>query len=142
MELGRTTLDPPLPGAVVPSLGSSPTHWPVVAWIRLRLPPPPPVTMLTAGPPPPPDPPLDILANEPVTTDPRKRIFAHEEEAEGGVVRLVWDSDDPEFLEAEFRLPVYGGRLPADRVRAFWKVVKIRTERLGPLPVDGADPVP
>ena len=96
----------------MPSLGSSPTHWPVVAWIRLRLPPAPPVIMLTPGPPPLPDPPLDILEHEPVVTDPRKRIFAYEEESEGGVVRLVWDAEDPAFLEAEFRMPFYGGGFP------------------------------
>jgi len=133
----------PCEGArAVPSLGSSPTHWPVVAWIRLRLPPAPPVMMLTGGLPPPPDPPLDLLTTEPVVTDPRKRIYAHEEEAEGGVVRLVWDADDPEFLEAEFRLPFYGGRLPGERVRAFWQAVKARTTSLGPLAIDGADPMP
>jgi len=126
----------------VPSLGSSPTHWPVVAWIRLRLPPAPPVIMLTPGPPPLPDPPLDILEHEPVVTDPRKRIFAYEEESEGGVVRLVWDAEDPAFLEAEFRMPFYGGRLPPDRVRAFWSAVKRRTQGLGTLAIDGADPTP
>ena len=126
----------------MPSLGASPTNWPVVAWIRLRLPPPPPVMMLTKGPPPPPDPPLEILSHEPVPTDPRKRIFAFEEEAAGGVVRLVWDSEDPGFLEAEFRLASYAGRLPPDQVRTFWAAVKARTQALGKLAIDGADPVP
>jgi len=98
--------------------------------------------MLTAGPPPPPEPPLPALLNEPVVTDPRKRIFAHEAEAGGGVVRLVWDADDPQYLEAELRLPSYTGRLPADRVRAFWQEVKQRTSSLGPLAIDGADPSP
>jgi hypothetical protein len=126
----------------MPSLGASPTHWPVVAWIRLRLPPPPPVVMLTGGPPPPPDPPLDLLENEPVATDPRKRIWAHEEEGGGGVVRLVWDADDPGFLEAELRAPSYRGRLPPEQVRAFWAAVKARTQGLGALTVDGADPAP
>jgi hypothetical protein len=98
--------------------------------------------MLTPGPPPLPDPPLEILENEPVVTDPRKRIYTHEEESEGGVVRLVWDAEDPEFLEAEFRMPFYGGRLPPDRVRAFWSAVKEQTKGLGPLAIDGADPTP
>lgn len=126
----------------MPSLGATRSHWPVVAWIRLRVPPPPPALMLTPGPPPPPDPPLEALAREPISTDPRKRVYATEEEVEGGVLRLVWDSDDPEFLEAELRAPYYGTRLPPDRVRAFWVLVKERVRSLGPLPVDGADPPP
>jgi hypothetical protein len=98
--------------------------------------------MLTGGPPPPPDPPLEFLAHEPISTDPRKRVYASEEEVEGGVLRLIWDSDDPEFLEAEFRAPYYGTRLPPDQVRTFWSLVKERTRVLGPLPIDGADPTP
>ncbi len=126
----------------MPSLGASRVHWPVAAWIRLRVPPPPPPLMLTGGPPPPPDPPLESLAREPISTDPRKRVYATEEEVEGGILRLVWDSDDPEFLEAEFRAPYYDTRLPPDQVRAFWALVKDRTSALGPLPIDGADPTP
>ncbi|HEV2428750.1 MAG TPA: hypothetical protein VGV64_02755 [Thermoplasmata archaeon] len=126
----------------MPSLGASRSHWPVAAWIRLRLPPPAPTVMLTGGPPPPPDPPLELLVREPVTTDPRKRIYAFEEEAEGGVVRLVWDADDPGLLEAEFRAPFYGARLPSPEVARFWKAVKERIRPLGPLPVEGADPRP
>jgi hypothetical protein len=98
--------------------------------------------MLTQGPPPPPDPPLDHMEREPVPTDPRKRIYALEEEAEGGLLRLVWDADDPELLEAEFRAPLYDRRLPPERVRAFWAAVKRQTLPLGPLPIDGADPRP
>ncbi len=126
----------------MPSLGTSKAHWPVVAWIRLRVPPPAAPVMLTGGPPPPPDPPLDTLSPNPVPTDPRRRIYASEEDVADGVLRLVWDSDDPEFLEAELRAPFYGGRLPPDRVREFWREVKERTRPLGPLPVDGADPAP
>ena len=126
----------------MPSLGTPKSHWPVVAWLRLRLPSPPAPLMLTPGPPPPPDPPLDELEREPVPTDPRKRIYAHEEDAAGGLVRIVWDSDDPEFLEAEFRAPDTRGRPDAALVRAFWNAVKERTRTLGPLPIDGADPRP
>ncbi|MCI4348592.1 MAG: hypothetical protein L3J97_08260 [Thermoplasmata archaeon] len=126
----------------MPSLGTSRTQWPVVAWIRLRLPEQPPPVMLTAGPPPPPDPPLETLAPSPVTTDPRKRIFALEEPAVGGIVRLVWDADDPTFLEAELRLPDYGGRPNSEQVRLFWAAVKARAGPLGPLAIEGADPVP
>ena len=125
----------------MPSLGVPSTHWPVVAWIRLRLPPaPPPMTL--AGPPLPPDPPLEILERNPVATDPRKRVFAHEKVVPGGVVRLIWDADDPELLEAEMRAPIFGGRLPKDRIPAFWAEVKSLLAPLGSLPVEGADPRP
>lgn len=93
--------------------------------------------------PPPPGPPLDILERNPVPTDPRKKVWAFEEEQPAGwVLRIVWDSDEPEFLEAEYRAPVYDRRLPRSEVPAFWAAVKARTEPLGPLPVDGADPRP
>jgi hypothetical protein len=126
----------------VGSLGASRTHWPVVGWIRLRLPDRPAPVTLVPGVPPPPDPPLDLLAPNPITTDPRKRVFAYEEEHPDWVVRLVWDADDPRILEAECRAPIYGGRLPASEVPRFWAVVKGLTRPLGPLPVDGADPRP
>lgn len=91
---------------------------------------------------PPPDPPLDVLAPNPVTTDPRKRVYAHEEDHGEWVLRLVWDADDPELLEAEYRAPIYGARLARSEVPAFWAAVKRLTAPLGPLPVDGADPRP
>jgi len=126
----------------VPSLGVSHTHWPVVAWIRLRLPPRPPPMTLMPGIAPPPDPPLDVLAPNPVPTDPRKRVYSFELERDDWVVRLVWDADDPELLEAECRAPLYGGRLPREEVPKFWAVVKELIAPLGPLPVEAADPRP
>jgi hypothetical protein len=126
----------------VPSLGVSKTRWPVVAWIRLRLPERPAPVMLMPGPPPPPEPPLEILEPNPVPTDPRRRVYSHEEDHGDWVVRLVWDSDDPTLLEAECRAPIYGGRLPPERVAAFWAAVKPLLAPIGPLPVDAADPMP
>ncbi|HTT16673.1 MAG TPA: hypothetical protein VMH49_04880 [Thermoplasmata archaeon] len=126
----------------MPSLGTSHSRWPVVAWIRLKLPPPPAPMLLMAGPPPPPSPPLEILSPNPVPTDPRKRVFAYEEEHPEWVVRLVWDADDPELLEAECRAPIYGSRLPPAEVPRFWAAVKALVAPIGPLPVDGADPRP
>lgn len=126
----------------MPSLGVSRTHWPVVAWIRLRLPSRPPPVLLMPGPPPAPEPPLAVLAPNPITTDPRKRVFAFEEEHEDWVLRLVWDADDPELLEAECRAPLYGQRLPATEVPRFWAAVKSLLSPLGPLPVESADPRP
>jgi hypothetical protein len=126
----------------VPSYGVPRSRWPVVAWIRLKLPPPAPVIMLTPGVPPPPSPPLDVLAPNPVTTDPRKRVYAYEEELGEAVVRLVWDADDPEVLEAEYRQPLYDRRLSKEQVGVFWAAVKRLVAPLGPLPVDGADPRP
>ena len=91
----------------------------------------------------PPDPPLEILEKNPVATDPRKRVFAFEQEVEwGNVVRLIWDADDPELLEAELRAPLYGARLPKEDVAPFWAAVKKLIAPLGPLPVDSADPRP
>jgi len=98
--------------------------------------------MLMAGPPPPANPPLDILVPNPVTTDPRKRVFAYEEDRGDWVVRLVWDADDPEVLEAERREPVYDRRLSREQVAEFWAAVKRLIAPLGPLTVDGADPRP
>ncbi|HTT15206.1 MAG TPA: hypothetical protein VMG81_05470 [Thermoplasmata archaeon] len=126
----------------MPSLGVARSRWPVVAWIRLRVPPPPPPVMLTGGPPPPPDPPLDRLTANPVPTDPRKRVFAYEEDRPDWTVRLVWDADDPELLEAECRAPIYAGRLPREEVPKFWAVVKQLVAPLGPLAIDSADPKP
>jgi hypothetical protein len=126
----------------VPSLGVSRSHWPVVGWIRLKLPPPQLPVSLMGGPPPPLDPPLDILVRNPVPTDPRKRVYSYEEERDDWVLRLVWDADDPEILEAEYRAPVYDRRLPRSQVPAFWKAVKEKIAPLGPLPVDAADPRP
>lgn len=126
----------------MPSLGVSRSHWPVVAWIRLRLPPAPPPMALMVGPPPPADPPLDFLQKNPVPTDPRKQVFAWEEDRGDWVLRLVWDADDPLVLEAEYRAPLYGRRLPREEVPQFWQAVKARIASLGPLPVDAADPRP
>ena len=127
----------------MPSLGAARSHWPVVAWIRLQLPPPPaPLQLTRGGPPPPLDPPLDILERNPVTTDPRKRVFAFEEERGPTVLRLIWDSDDPELLEAELRTENWGGRPGAETVREFWNWVKEKTQPIGPLPVEAADPIP
>jgi hypothetical protein len=126
----------------VPSLGTPRTHWPVVGWIRLALPPRPPLLVLTPAVAPPPNPPLDILAPNPVTTDPRKRVYAYETERGPFVVRLVWDADDPEVLEAECRMPLYDRRLPREEVPKFWAAVKELVAPLGPLRVESADPRP
>jgi hypothetical protein len=126
----------------VPSLGVAKSHWPVVAWIRLKVPAPAAPVMLTPGVPPPPDPPLEILERNPVPTDPRKRVYAFEEEHPDWVVRLVWDADDPEVLEAECRAPLYDRRLPRGEVPKFWAAVKALIAPIGPLPVESADPRP
>lgn len=126
----------------MPSLGVSRTRWPVVAWIRLRLPPRPPPMTLMPGLPPPPDPPLDLLEANPVPTDPRKRVYSYEQDLPEWTVRLVWDADDPDLLEAECRAPIYGGRLAPAEVPKFWAAVKELIRPLGPLPVEGADPRP
>jgi len=126
----------------VPSLGVSRSQWPVAAWIRLKLPTPPAPIMLTPGPPPPPSPPLDLLEPNPVATDPRKRVFAFEEDHESYVVRLIWDTDDPELLEAEYRAPLFGSRPTNANVLEFWAAVKRLIAPIGPLPVDSADPRP
>ncbi len=98
--------------------------------------------VLLGGGPPPPDPPLDILSINPVRTDPRRKVYAFEEEKEGWVLRLVWDADEPGVLEGEYRAPIYDRRLVRDQVREFWKAVKEKTAPLGPLPIEGADPKP
>ena len=98
--------------------------------------------MLTPGIPPPPNPPLDLLVANPVTTDPRKRVFAYEEDRGEWVVRLVWDADDPEVLEAECRQALYDRRIPRAQVAEFWAAVKRLIAPLGPLTVEGADPRP
>ena len=94
------------------------------------------------GLPPPPDPPLDLLAPNPVPTDPRKHVFAYEADHDTWALRLVWDADDPELLEAEYRAPVYGRRLPKEEVARFWAEVKELVAPLGPLPIASADPRP
>jgi hypothetical protein len=122
-------------------MGGETAHWPVRAWIRLKLPsPPPPLVLL--GSPPPPEPPLPILVRRPIVTDPRRAIYTFEEPFEEGAVRLVWNPEEPEGLVAEFRLPELGPRLSSDRVRRFWAAVKARVGELGPLPVEAADPRP
>jgi len=98
---------------------------------------------LTPGPPPPPAPPLDLLERNPVPTDPKKRVYAFEEEQPAGwILRLVWDAEEPAVLEAEYRAPIYSRRLPRAEVPAFWQAVKAKVQELGPLPVDSADPRP
>ncbi len=126
----------------MPSLGTPRSRWPVVAWIRLKLPDRPAPISLMPGIAPPPDPPLDVLRPNPVPTDPRKRVYSYEADHDGWVLRLVWDADDPELLEAEYRAPIYGARLDRREVPRFWAAVKELTAPLGPLPVDGADPRP
>ncbi len=128
----------------MPSLGTARTHWPVVAWIRLKLPPPEVPMLLMGGVPPPPAPPLEILEKNPVSTDPRRKVYAFEEERDGGewVLRLIWDQDDPELLEAELRAPLASRRPGPSQVRDFWTAVKERVAELGPLPVESADPRP
>lgn len=111
-----------------------------VAWIRLRVPPPPaPVVLM--GSPPPPGPPLDLLEPDPVLTDPRKRVYSWERPWGDGVVRLKWDADTPELLEAEYRIQERR-LLASSEVRSFWAEVKRLVAELGPLPVEGADPRP
>jgi hypothetical protein len=129
-------------GTGVPSLGVSRSQWPVVAWIRLKVPPPPAPMTLMPGPPPPPQPPLEILEPNPVATDPRRRVFAYEVDEGDLVVRLVWDSDDPTLLEAECRAPLYHQRLPRADVQKFWAAVKRLVAPIGPLPIESADPRP
>ena len=125
----------------MPSLGVARTHWPVSAWIRLTLPEPPaPITLL--GSPPPPDPPLELLEHNPVPTDPRRRVFAYEEDRGDWVLRLIWDADDPRVLSAEFRAPFYGRRPTREQVADFWKAVKEKVAPLGSLPIEAADPRP
>ncbi|MCI4345906.1 MAG: hypothetical protein L3K07_04050 [Thermoplasmata archaeon] len=117
-------------------------HWPVRAWIRVRLPEPETPPLVLMGAPPPPQPPGDFLAPVPPGPDPRKRIFAFEEEEGEGVVRIVWDADDPERLNVELRLPGYGSRLPPERIRKFWTAVRARLAPLGTVRVEASDPPP
>ncbi len=126
----------------MPSLGVPKSRWPVVAWIRLELPERPAPLTLIPGIAPPPDPPLEFLVPNPVPTDPRRRVFAFEEEHDEFVVRLVWDSEDPGLLEAECRAPLYRGRLPSDKVAEFWAAVKTLVAPIAPLVVESADPRP
>jgi hypothetical protein len=113
----------------------------VAAWIRLKLPAQAEPTLLLGGSPPPPSPPLALLEPEPVSTDPRKRIYAWEGPWSEGTLRLKWDADYADVLEAEYR--VHERRpLRPEEVRAFWAEVKGKVAELGPLPVDDADPRP
>ncbi len=129
-------------GDAVPSFGVSRTRWPVVAWIRLRLEAPPPPMLLMPGPPPPPEPPLEILEPNPVPTDPRRRVFAYEEDHGDWVLRLVWDTDDPLLLEIECRAPLYRQRVPPEMVGAFWTEAKRLVAPISPVEVEAADPYP
>jgi hypothetical protein len=117
-------------------------HWPVLAWIRLRLPEAPPPLQLTRGPPPPPLPPLDLMEPEPVATDPSVRLFSFSEPVGGGWLRLAWSASNPDLLNAEYREPEHRPRLPPGTVEQFWAAVKGRVAELGPLRIDGADPFP
>jgi hypothetical protein len=117
-------------------------RWPVLAWLRLKVPEPPAPLLLTRGPPPPPSPPVDWLTPEEVATDPSVRLFTFHERTGEGIVRYVWQGSEPEQLLAEYRAPRYIARLTSAQVRAFWAVVKQRLAELGPLPVEGADPRP
>jgi hypothetical protein len=118
------------------------SHWPVLAWIRLRIPESPPALMLIPGPPPPPEPPLDELQSAPVVTDPRRRVFTWEGRHEKGSIRIVWEADNPSYLTAEYREPTHAGRPTSETVRRFWSAVKVHVEPLGTLPVEAADPWP
>jgi hypothetical protein len=117
-------------------------HWPVLAWIRLKLPEAPAPIQLTRGPPPPPNPPLDLLEPEAIPTDPTVRMYTFSEPLGSGMVRLVWLASEPEALLAEYREPEILPRLPDETVRRFWATVKARVSELGPLPVVAADPRP
>ena len=98
--------------------------------------------MALLGAPPPPDPPLEILGRNPVPTDPRRRVWAFEEDRGGWVLRLVWDEEDPGVLEGEYRAPLYGRRPTPEELRAFWGAIKEKVAPLGPLPILAADPRP
>lgn len=111
----------------------------VAAWIRLKLPPSDSTTMLMGSLPPPPSPPLEILEPEPVSTDPRKRVYAWEGPWADGVLRLKWDADYADVLDAEYRV-TERRPLRREEVRSFWDEVKRKVGELGPLEIDGADP--
>lgn len=113
----------------------------MAAWVRLRVPSPPETLVLMGSLPMPPSPPLDLLVPEPVSSDPRKRLFAWEGRWQGGVVRLRWDADAAGLLDAEYRIPERR-RIAPKEVRAFWEEVKRRVTPLGPLVVESADPWP
>jgi hypothetical protein len=118
------------------------SHWPVLAWIRLRIPEAPPALMLIPGPPPPPEPPLDEMLPAPISTDPRRRLFAWEGKYDQGAIRIVWEADNPSYITAEYRERVHAGRPAAETVRRFWSAVKVHVQPLGTLPVEAADPWP
>jgi hypothetical protein len=119
-----------------------PRQWPVLAWIRMRLPEAPPMLQLTPGPPPPPLPPLEILAAEAVATDPTVRLYSYSERLGNGSMRIAWTASNPELLNAEYREPDYVARPSPEVVRAFWAAVKEKVGELGPLSVEAADPYP
>lgn len=119
-----------------------PRHWPVLAWIRMRLPEAPAVIQLTPGPPPPPQPPLSVLVPEAVATDPTVRLFSYNERVAAGMMRLSWSATNPDLLNAEYREPDYQPRVAPDVVRAFWAAVKEKVKEVGPVAVEGADPYP
>jgi hypothetical protein len=129
-------------GTTSGALGAEARRWPVLAWIRLKLPPAPPPLLLTPGPPPPPAPPTEWMEPEGVATDPTVRLFTFHERSGEGIARYVWQANDPDRLLAEYRAPVYLARLPPAEVRAFWATVRARLAELGGLPVEGADPRP
>jgi hypothetical protein len=116
-------------------------HWPVRAWLRLKLPPAD-APQVLLGPPPPPEPPGDFLEAIPPGPDPRKRLFAWEEPDGEGVIRMLWDSDEPERLNVELRLPDYTERLSSERLRAFYAHARSRLASLGQLQIESADPRP
>ena len=60
-------------------------RWPVLAWLRLKVPEPAAPLMLTRGPPPPPSPPVDWLVPEEVATDPTVRLFTFHERMGDGI---------------------------------------------------------
>jgi hypothetical protein len=115
-------------------------RWPVLAWVRLRIPPREAPVLLTPGPPPPPAPPVDFLEPEAVATDPTARLFTFHEPFEQGILRYVWSGGDPSALTVEYRGPAYAPRVPTETVRRFWATVKSRLAEIGPLPVEAADP--
>ncbi len=116
-------------------------RWPVLAWVRLRLPPSPPPVLLTPGAAPPPNPPLQSLTRTSVPTDPRKRVYGWLGPWKDGAIHLRWDADSPEFLEVELRAPRRRNPGPGE-VEEFWDAVRPLLMEVGPLKVDGADPWP
>ena len=113
-------------------------QWPVLAWIRLRLPEgmgSGPTASSRAAP----SPPLETLRREPVVTDPRKRIFVQETAHGAGILRILWDADSPGILEAEWREP-QRRKVSREELRMFWERTRELLTPVGPLPVEAADP--